>query len=1662
MLCVLANVTEAAAAWMRGVNKAVFNQLKLQVHPTSALAVSADRSGRLTLWQSAQLSPEPTPALSVATSAQPILALAWLSHVPDTEPQAPTTSSLAVCTSTELILVPVLHATGWPGASSFVPASLQAPSCRVALPARWQGALSAGAALTVAAAQQAAQSTALVTVALSASGADALGADELHTATFSTTGLSGDEAAVLLVLDGAREHLAGPWDVVSQMSGKEPGVLCARGHPHVQLAAFTSAGESAALWARTQEAGDEPVAAGVVAAVHADSSALAAATVVASSADAARLTIWRLLQGAEGLLAGAEQTLALPGNGPWAVQVVPAGFGGYGIAVAAPQRVMLFAKVGARWREVARATVPGVPHSLRYAHNALFAALPSQIVAFSPVLQTPHGQTALETLAVVARAPLPPWHPRNLIALLACGAHDAALALVRELLAVLKGLRSTPNVHALLEAVGAAAVDLLALTAGLHEEQGSIKATPPVDLVASLRLPATAPNSTTAQKVEQPRDPSAPSSAAGTEHAAHNALGADRATSALRPGQPAAEAMSSGHIDMSAFGLSSTPAKQRSARTPTVPQSMLDSGQLAMGAFGSLGAQPAPAAASTPVDTGQIDLGAFGMAATAPHPPPSARASAPQGALDTGQVGMSAFGARAPARQQPAAQVPAHAPGALDTGHIDLGAFGMAAPAPQKPAAQPPAAAPSALDSGQVDLSAFDTCAPAPQQPAARPPAAAPSTLNTGQVDLSAFGMAGPAPQQPAAQPPAAPRNALDTGQVDLSAFSMAAPAPEWPAAQPPAAAASALDTGQVDLSAFGMSPAAQASGAPHSGTAHQKANPSQPLGEGTSARLCTGSGDVPQQRTAGEACNSRCSSVALPAQGSSTVSACDSAEIGDGGSHAARPVAEAVQVPGSPERRAHPLPLGSFDHAVAAVLSELESSERHRCAAEQAMTRAELEQLQTVASMTHAAAAKEGRISCSELGISVQNARLLVALADAFCTKPVERRQATKGLTALEAPLSALDIPGRRMVSAVRVGATLLSFEWAEATVQLQAAQAAATGAQSGGDGGAGRNKPRLSASAAQLLATLRGGASGAAAGQANSAKAAEAALSREAARIEPPEQPHWSKLGLLPTLDHAGLLWAFDCSAPAALLDVLMEQMPQREPEAAAGYQPAGATSSAFSSAISGPKVGANAWTWANFCRIGAALWLTHSADVLRAVDRIAKTTFAAKKQALNVALWYCAQGRLSAIGALLRTTGDSKVAAFFTRDFSTADARAAAAKNAHKLLSQHRYALAAAFFLCGRDAAAAIDTCLYQLHDVHLAIVLCRVLDASPTSPVATESPTPRGAFAAALFQRLLTDAELPRSGMTAVLLRRAVCATAVPVDAELVQRMAAPGTRSTSSMSTELARLVAPVQAADWLLHTVLQNAAGRHAGRTVSHAAPLALAGPDAVQQLAATAAQAAAALEDNGMHAAAARNASVVSACAHARATNQAAGIDNGMQERACARMQHLAACIALQVSTAKLLRLQPASTANDSSHNLSALTGGLDVVLRGWRQAGVEVQGDARKRCASVLQALAASGECPALQSAGVLPTPSAVAEHVQQLLQCTWPPAPRAKPGAPPASGRRATPHLVPVDASTGAARTPGATQRTQQPGEPGLLNAAASTVVLTVGEKDAQVSE
>lgn len=76
--------------------------------------------------------------------------------------------------------------------------------------------------------------------------------------------------------------------------------------------------------------------------------------------------------------------------------------------------------------------------------------------------------------------------------------------------------------------------------------------------------------------------------------------------------------------------------------------------------------------------------------------------------------------------------------------------------------------------------------------------------------------------------------------------------------------------------------------------------------------------------------------------------------------------------------------------------------------------------------------------------------------------------------------------------------------------------------------------------------------------------------------------------------------------------------------------------------------------------------------------------------------------------------------QVADFLSRNFSQEDNRAAASKNAFHLLGQHRYHLAAAFFILAGSSGDAVGVLAREAADPQLAILVARLLE-GPTGPL-----------------------------------------------------------------------------------------------------------------------------------------------------------------------------------------------------------------------------------------------------------------------------------------------------------------------------------------------------
>ncbi|PIA17396.1 hypothetical protein COEREDRAFT_7362, partial [Coemansia reversa NRRL 1564] len=136
----------------------------------------------------------------------------------------------------------------------------------------------------------------------------------------------------------------------------------------------------------------------------------------------------------------------------------------------------------------------------------------------------------------------------------------------------------------------------------------------------------------------------------------------------------------------------------------------------------------------------------------------------------------------------------------------------------------------------------------------------------------------------------------------------------------------------------------------------------------------------------------------------------------------------------------------------------------------------------------------------------------------------------------------------------------------------------------------------------------------------------------------------------------------------------------------------------------------------TWESARQMGICVWLSDVSALRDEVDKMARNMFvAAGRDPTKCAIFYLALGKQRLLHGLWRMANThpehSKMLAFLSHDFSEPRWRTAAAKNAYVLLSRQRYLDAATFFMLSGKLADAATICITQLHDIQLAIAICR---------------------------------------------------------------------------------------------------------------------------------------------------------------------------------------------------------------------------------------------------------------------------------------------------------------------------------------------------------------
>ncbi|XP_049518236.1 dmX-like protein 2 isoform X5 [Dermacentor silvarum] len=133
-----------------------------------------------------------------------------------------------------------------------------------------------------------------------------------------------------------------------------------------------------------------------------------------------------------------------------------------------------------------------------------------------------------------------------------------------------------------------------------------------------------------------------------------------------------------------------------------------------------------------------------------------------------------------------------------------------------------------------------------------------------------------------------------------------------------------------------------------------------------------------------------------------------------------------------------------------------------------------------------------------------------------------------------------------------------------------------------------------------------------------------------------------------------------------------------------------------------------------WSELRELGIGWWVRSNQLLRRIIEKLAKSSFQAKQNPLDAALYYMAMKKKTVLAALFRSVNDKRMSDFFQNDFSQDRWRKAALKNAYVLLGKQQFEYAAAFFLLANAVKDAVQVCLSKLEDLQLAMVVVRLYE------------------------------------------------------------------------------------------------------------------------------------------------------------------------------------------------------------------------------------------------------------------------------------------------------------------------------------------------------------
>eukprot|EP00796_Vickermania_ingenoplastis_P002194 gene2194-1361_t len=127
----------------------------------------------------------------------------------------------------------------------------------------------------------------------------------------------------------------------------------------------------------------------------------------------------------------------------------------------------------------------------------------------------------------------------------------------------------------------------------------------------------------------------------------------------------------------------------------------------------------------------------------------------------------------------------------------------------------------------------------------------------------------------------------------------------------------------------------------------------------------------------------------------------------------------------------------------------------------------------------------------------------------------------------------------------------------------------------------------------------------------------------------------------------------------------------------------------------------------------RTGVAFWVK-DAELLRSlVERLGYATYQHSQRDIpSCALYFILADRLHTLAALCKAQSNTRLEAFFQRDFSVEQHRSAASSNAFAAVSKNLWTYGMAFFILAGDAKSAAQVALQRLRDPAFALLVLRV--------------------------------------------------------------------------------------------------------------------------------------------------------------------------------------------------------------------------------------------------------------------------------------------------------------------------------------------------------------